>query len=84
LGGLKPGEVRVEAIIGRIGVTGQLEDSKTVPLAAVEQKGEAYVFASQYQIRETGRLGFSMRISPNHFENPLTRPCNAPLKWVSE
>ncbi len=84
LGGLKPSEVRVEAIIGRIGVTGQLEDSKTVPLAAVEQKGEAFVFASQYQIRETGRLGFSMRISPNHFENPLTRPCNAPLKWVSE
>ncbi len=84
LGGLKPSEVRVEAIIGRIGVTGQLEDSKTVPLAAVEQEGEAFVFASQYQIRETGRLGFSMRISPNHFENPLTRPCNAPLKWVSE
>jgi glycogen phosphorylase len=84
LGGLQPNEVRVEAIIGRIGVTGQLEDSKTVPLAAVEQKGEAFVFTSQYQIRETGRLGFSMRISPNHFENPLTRPCNAPLKWVSE
>ncbi len=84
LGGLQPSEVRVEAIIGRIGVTGQLEDSKTVPLAAVEQKGEAFVFTSQYQIRETGRLGFSMRISPNHFENPLTRPCNAPLKWVSE
>ncbi len=84
LGGLLPSEVRVEAIIGRIGVTGQLEESKTVALAAVEQKGEGYVFASEYQIRETGRLGFSMRISPNHFENPLTRPCNAPLKWVSE
>jgi glycogen phosphorylase len=84
LGGLKPSEVRVEAIIGRIGVTGQLEDSRTVALAAVEQKGEGYVFASEYQIRETGRLGFSMRITPNHFENPLTRPCNAPLKWVSE
>jgi glycogen phosphorylase len=84
LGGLQPGEVRVEAIIGRIGVNGQLEDSKTVPLAAIGQKGDGFEFASQYQIRETGRLGFSMRISPNHFENPLTRPCNAPLKWVSE
>ena len=32
----------------------------------------------------TGRIGYSVRISPNHFDNPLTRPCNALLKWVSD
>ena len=32
----------------------------------------------------TGRLGCSVRVSPNHFEDPLNRPCNAPIKWAGE
>jgi glycogen phosphorylase len=32
----------------------------------------------------TGRLGFSVRIAPNHFDDPINRPCNALLKWASE
>ncbi len=84
LAGLKPTEVRVEAVIGKIGVSGQLEKSHIVSLAAVEQRGEGYVFSSEYPVHSTGRIGFSLRISPNHFENPITRPCNALLKWVSE
>jgi glycogen phosphorylase len=84
LAGLRPSEVRVEAVIGKIGVTGQLEKAQVVSLAAVEQCGDAYVFGSEYPVQLTGRIGFSLRISPNHFENPITRPCNALLKWVSE
>jgi starch phosphorylase len=55
-----------------------------VSLAAIGQTGEDYQFESEYTVRYTGRLGFSMRVSPNHFENPITRPCNSPLKWVAE
>jgi hypothetical protein len=32
----------------------------------------------------TGRLGYSVRVTPNHCDDPLNRPCNAPLKWVAE
>jgi starch phosphorylase len=84
LGGLKPSEVRVEAVIGPVGPTGQLDNAETVSLAAIGQTGEDYQFESEYTVRYTGRLGFSMRVSPNHFENPITRPCNSPLKWVAE
>jgi len=35
-------------------------------------------------VQQTGRVGYSVRVSPNHFDNPLTRPCNTVLKWVSD
>jgi len=84
LAGLSPTEVRVEAVIGQIGVNGQLQQTYTLPLAPVEEKGSAVTFASEFTVQQTGRVGYSVRISPNHFDNPLTRPCNALLKWVSD
>ncbi|MBV9084773.1 MAG: alpha-glucan family phosphorylase [Acidobacteriaceae bacterium] len=84
LAGLNPSEVRVEAVIGQIGVNGQLQDTQTLPLAPVETRGTAVVFANEFTVQQTGRVGYSLRISTNHFDNPITRPCNAPLKWVSD
>jgi starch phosphorylase len=84
LAGLKSSDVRVEAVIGQVGVNGQLQRTYTLPLAPVEEKGSAVIFASEFTVQQTGRVGYSVRISPNHFDNPLTRPCNALLKWVSD
>jgi starch phosphorylase len=84
LGGLDPSEVRVEAVVGQIGVNGQLQETFTLPLKAGEVRGSAVVFVNEFTVQQTGRLGYSVRISPNHFDNPLTRPCNALLKWVSD
>lgn len=84
LAGLSPSEVRVEAVIGQIGVNGQLQRTYTLALPPVEEKGSAVTFASEFTVQQTGRVGYSVRISPNHFDNPLTRPCNALLKWVSD
>ena len=84
LGGLEASEVRVEAVIGQIGVNGQLQSTYTLPLVPVEEKGTAVVFANEFTVQQTGRVGYSVRVSPNHFDNPLTRPCNALLKWVSD
>ncbi|MDQ2775915.1 MAG: alpha-glucan family phosphorylase [Acidobacteriota bacterium] len=84
LGGLEPSEVRVEAVIGKIGVNGELQDTQALTLLPVEKRGEAVTFANEFTVQQTGRVGYSVRISPNHFENPLTRPCNALLKWVSD
>jgi starch phosphorylase len=50
----------------------------------VEENGTAVTFASEFTVQQTGRIGYSVRVSPNHFDNPLTRPCNALLKWVSD
>lgn len=84
LAGLRPSDVRVEAVIGPVGANGQLESTHTLALMPVEERGGAVVFANEFTVQETGRVGYSVRISPNHFDNPITRPCNALLKWVSD
>ncbi len=84
LAGLKASDVRVEAVIGQIGITGQLQSTFTVPLTAIEENGSAVTFASEFTVQQTGRVGYSVRISPNHSDHLMTRPCNALLKWVSD
>ena len=84
LGGLQPAEVRVEAVVGHIGINGHLESTFTVPLMPVEQNGSKVVFTGAFTAQHTGRVGYSVRISPNDFDEPLTRRCNALLKWVSD
>jgi starch phosphorylase len=81
LAGLSPKDVRVEAVVGRVGVNGDLEETQVMTLPAVEQDGSRYVFMKEFVPHQTGRLGYSLRVSPNHYDDPLTRPCNAPLKW---
>jgi starch phosphorylase len=84
LGGLAPDDVRVEAIVGRVGSTGQLEDTEIVTLPAAEQRGAAYVFEREFVPHQTGRMGYAFRVSPNHDDNPLTRPCNSLIRWGLE
>jgi starch phosphorylase len=84
LGGLEASEVRVEAVIGQVGIGGDLQNTVALTLVPVEKNGTTTTFANEFTVQQTGRVGYSLRISPNHFDNPLTRPCNALLKWVSE
>jgi len=84
LAGLSPQDVRVEAVVGRIGVHGNLEETQVMTLPAAEQAGNEYVFLKEFVPHQTGRLGYSLRISPNHYEDPLTRPCNSLLKWSAD
>jgi len=81
LAGLVPGDVRVEAVVGRIDSNGALEDTEIVSLAPLEQRGSAWAFGCDYAPTQTGRLGSAFRVSSNHFDQALTRPCNALLKW---
>jgi starch phosphorylase len=81
LAGLSPTDVRVEAVVGRVGVNGALEDTLVMTLPPVAQEGQAWVFSSEFVPHQTGRLGYSVRVSPNHYDDPVTRPCNALLKW---
>jgi starch phosphorylase len=81
LAGLEPNDVRVEAVVGRVGANGQLEETEVITLPSVEQRESLHVFAREYVPQQTGRLGYALRVSPNHCDDPLTRPCNALLKW---
>ncbi|MCS6954186.1 MAG: alpha-glucan family phosphorylase [Bryobacterales bacterium] len=84
LAGLRPDDVRVEAVLGRIGPSGKLESAEVVLLPPVEQRDSVFIFARDVQPQQTGRLGYTVRVAPNHFDDPLTRPCNPLLKWASD
>ena len=81
LAGLEPAEVRVEVVMGRVGTDGGLEDTEVMVLPPTEQQGSVAVFGKEIVPERTGRLGYALRVSPNHFDDPLTRPCTSLLKW---
>ena len=82
LAGLTPQDVRVEAVVGRVGARGELEETQVLTLDPLEQHGSMFLFGRDFAPLATGRLGYSVRVTPNHCDDPLNRPCNAPLKWV--
>src|SRR5215472_15161972 len=83
LAGLTPSDVRVEAVFGRVDSNGHLEETEVLTLPAIEQQGSVAVFSRDIVPERTGRLGFALRVSPNHFDDPITRPCTSLLKWSS-
>lgn len=81
LAGLTAADVRVELVMGRVGSSGGLEDTEVMVLPVVEQSGSRAVFAKDIVPQQTGRLGYALRVSPNHCDDPLARPCTSLLKW---
>jgi starch phosphorylase len=84
LAGLTPRDVRVEAVFGRVGVSGELEDTEVLTLTPSGNQDGHYSFSGDFSPRQTGRLGYALRIGPNHYHDPLTRPCGTLIKWASE
>jgi starch phosphorylase len=83
LAGLAPTDVRAEVVIGRVDSNGHLEETEVIVLPFVEQDGAPAVFAKDIIPERTGRLGYALRVSPNHYDDPLTRPCASLMKWSS-
>ncbi len=81
LAGLTPGDVRVEVVLGRVDSNGHLEETEVMVLPSIEQTGTVAVFGTDIVPEWTGRVGYALRVSPNHFDDPLTRPCTSLLKW---
>jgi starch phosphorylase len=83
LAGLNPQDVRVEVVVGRVDNNGNLEDTEVLVLPPIESQGPVAIFEKDVVPERTGRLGYALRVSPNHFDDPLTRPCSSLLKWSS-
>src|SRR5262245_16147089 len=81
LAGLEPSDVRVEAVVGTVDANGHLEDTEVLVLPTLDKQGSVATFARDIVPERTGRIGYSLRVSPNHFDDPLTRPCTSLLKW---
>ena len=81
LAGLGASDVRVEVVMGQVDNNGHLEDTEVMVLPAIGQEGSVATFSKDIVPERTGRLGYALRVSPNHFEDPLTRPASSLLKW---
>jgi starch phosphorylase len=81
LGGLSATDVRVEIVLGRVDSNGHLEDTEVMLLPSIEQNGSVAVFGKDIVPEWTGRVGYALRVSPNHFDDPITRPCTSLIKW---
>ncbi len=57
LAGLTPADVRVEAVVGRLGPRGELVDTQVLTLDPLEQQGSHYLFGREFVPLTTGRLG---------------------------
>jgi starch phosphorylase len=73
----------VELVMGRVDSNGHLEETEVQVLPSIEQHGSVAVFGKDVVPERTGRLGYALRVSPDHFDDPLTRPCGSLLKWSS-
>ncbi len=82
MAGLDASDVRVEVLLGKVGATGSLEETETFLLPPTGKQGTITVFSTELTPQHTGRLGYALRIAPNHFQDPLTRPCAGLLKWA--
>jgi starch phosphorylase len=82
LAGLHPADVRAEAVVGRVGVEGELEDPAVIVMSATEAREDHHIFEARFVPERTGRMGYALRISPNHSDDPLTRPSGAYIKWA--
>ncbi|MBV9503478.1 MAG: glycosyltransferase family 1 protein, partial [Acidobacteriia bacterium] len=81
LAGLQPEDVRVEVVMGQVDSNGHLEETEVLVLPPVEEERSVAIFQKDIVPERTGRLGYALRVSPNHFDDPLTRPCSSLLKW---
>jgi starch phosphorylase len=82
LGGLNAEDVRVEAVVGRVDPDGLLEDTSIITLPFLSEQNGKFLFGRDFVPHQTGRLGYALRVSPNHCDDPLSRPCHTPVRWT--
>jgi glycogen phosphorylase len=82
LGGLAPADVRVEAVIGRVNSDGALEETSVVTLPYVTRREGREIYGRNFVPHQTGRLGYTLRVCPEHCDDPLTRPVLPHVKWT--
>ncbi len=83
LAGLTPSDVRVEAVVGRVNPDGELFETTVISLPFVQEQDGRHLFGREFVPHQTGRIGYTLRVSPNRSEDPVTRPCYLPVKWTS-
>jgi starch phosphorylase len=71
LGELQPEEVSVDLYYGPLGLEGELKRRETVPMEYLGEEEGLWAFGISFPVKETGRFGYQIRVTPYH---PLLIP----------
>jgi len=81
LGGLAPGDVRVQAYYGSLDADGQIANGQHADLAMAETSGSDHMYAGEVECTQSGSCGITVRVVPYH-EDALV-PYELPwVKWA--
>ena len=80
LGGLSPGDVRVQAYYGVLTADGQISQGSHVDLALSQSWGTEHLYEGQVECGRSGSCGFAVRVVPFHEDALL--PYELPwIRW---
>ena len=80
LGTLKPEEVKVQALVGRMGANRELTEFSTIDLMHVGEENGSQKFEGQVPCEEPGHLGYTVRILPSYPNVRVPSELNL-VKW---
>jgi starch phosphorylase len=66
LGGLMPGDVRVQVLAGAVGANRELHDLDLMDMSLVAQEGDVFIFQATLKCATPGHRGYIVRIVPEH------------------
>ncbi len=66
LGAIRPDEVRVHALVGKVGANRELQDSELCELAILSSAGSVHEFEGCMECTQPGHRGYSVRVVPSH------------------
>ncbi len=80
LGSLSPEDVRVQALVGRMGANRELIDFTPIDLSPVGEEAGTTKYEGQIQLSEPGHRGYTVRIIPNHQDVSVPSELNL-IRW---
>ena len=80
LGGLTPTDVRVEAVVGKIGPNRELTNTHVTVLATSGKDGERYVYDGSVKCDIPGHQGYTVRVVPFHSDISVPSELNL-IAW---
>jgi starch phosphorylase len=67
LGALRPDEVEVQMVVGRVGQSGELEDPAVMTIAVESDLGDGrHLYSGTATLEVAGRMGVTARVVPRH------------------
>jgi starch phosphorylase len=80
IGSLKPEDIKVQALVGKIGPNRELVGARPYELSPVSQEGSTIKFEGEVKFEKPGHRGYTVRVVPNHPDVSIPSELNL-IRW---